>query len=89
MQVVGCHIVLLQGAVLTPHWVYTEHAVLGDMYAPCCRKTFHLQELWLELQGEQDMQAALSSLPAGKMLLVDYYASESAGQLRFLLQAAV
>eukprot|EP00878_Enallax_costatus_P001970 GHUV01002134.1.p1 GENE.GHUV01002134.1~~GHUV01002134.1.p1 ORF type:complete len:197 (+),score=50.22 GHUV01002134.1:327-917(+) len=33
------------------------------------------KELWTELKSEEELQAAFGSLPAGKMLLVDYYAS--------------
>lgn len=33
------------------------------------------KELWLELRNGEDLQEALSSLPAEKFLVVDYYAS--------------
>lgn len=36
----------------------------------------HAQELWLELKTAADLQAAFDSLPAGKFLVVDYYASK-------------
>lgn len=40
---------------------------------PCCAVS--LQELWsLELKSQAEFDAATASLPAGKMLVVDYYA---------------
>eukprot|EP00878_Enallax_costatus_P007605 GHUV01007962.1.p1 GENE.GHUV01007962.1~~GHUV01007962.1.p1 ORF type:complete len:249 (+),score=42.58 GHUV01007962.1:576-1322(+) len=48
----------------TPPCVFTHHPAHP-----------HVQELWTELKSEEELQAAFGSLPAGKMLLVDYYAS--------------
>lgn len=46
------------------------------LFFSCALARHPPQELWTEVESEQDLQAVLSSLPPNKMLVVDYYASK-------------